>query len=136
MNPACIPNGFRVGRIPSVKVGVRKSEQLIQETRGHQIIQLQCDVPWPITPREVLMDGIDVDDIDEQEFIIAKMRTLEADAQDLPSDFSIPPLEDNMERIAFDGAVLFRPFVLQTIPIMPVPAKPRLERLLLYPVML
>jgi hypothetical protein len=92
------------------KLGVRQSDQLLQETRGHQIIQIQCDVPWPITPREVLMDVIAVDDIDEQGFIIAKMRTLlETNTQDLPPGFSIPPLEKNTERIDFDGAVLFRP---------------------------
>jgi hypothetical protein len=91
------------------KMGVSQSHQLIQETRGHQIIQIQCDVPWPITPREVLMDVIAVDDIDEQGFIIAKMRTLEANTQELPPGFSIPPLAKNTERIDFDGAVLFRP---------------------------
>jgi hypothetical protein len=92
------------------KMGVRQSDQLLQETRGHQIIQIECDVPWPLTPREVLMDVIAVDDIDQQGFIIAKMRTLETmKTQDLPAGFSIPPLKKNTERIDFDGAILFRP---------------------------
>jgi hypothetical protein len=89
------------------KIGVRQSKQLLHDRRGHQIIQVQCDVPWPLVPREVLMDVIAVDDIDENGFIIAKMRTLKDD-QDLPEGFAMPPLERNMERADFDGAILFR----------------------------
>ena len=91
-----------------IKLGVRNSQQLVHDTRGHQIIQIQCDVPWPITPREVLMDVIAIDDIEERGFIIAKMRTLDS-TMTLPEGFEIPPVQANMERIDFDGAVLFRP---------------------------
>jgi hypothetical protein len=92
------------------KIGVRQSKQLLHDRRGHQIIQVQCDVPWPLVPREVLMDVIAVDDIDENGFIIAKMRTLKDDQEDdsLPEGFTMPPVERNMERADFDGAVLFR----------------------------
>jgi hypothetical protein len=96
--------------IPSWKrpfrIGVRKSRQLLHDTRGHQIIQVQCDVPWPMASREVLMDVIAVDDIDANGFIIAKMRTL--DESNCPLGFTIPPPERNMERTDYDGAVLFR----------------------------
>ena len=90
-----------------ISLGVRLSKQLLNDTRGHQIIQVQCDVPWPMAAREVLLDVTAVDDIDENGFIIAKMRTLE-ETGDKPTNFTLPPLEPNMERIEFDGAVLFR----------------------------
>lgn len=89
------------------KLGVRQSKQLLNDTRGHQVIQIQCDVPWPMDSREVLMDVAAVDDIDENGFIIAKMRTLE-EKDDLPTGFTLPALEKNMERAEFDGAFLFR----------------------------
>jgi hypothetical protein len=91
-----------------VKLGVRQSNKLLNDTRTHQIIQVQCDVPWPMSQREVLIDALALDDIDEQGFIAVKMRTLAEDSQDLPAGFSIPTLEKNMERIDLDGAILFR----------------------------
>ena len=66
--------------------------------------------PWPFTAREILMDVIAVDDIDAHGFIIAKMRTLETDTppEDLPEGFTLPEMDDDVERIEFDGAFLFR----------------------------
>jgi hypothetical protein len=91
------------------KLRLRKCKQLINDSRGHQIIQIQGEVQF-FTPREILMDVIAVDDIDEQGFIIAKMRTLETDTptEDLPEGFSLPEMDDDVERIEFDGAFLFR----------------------------
>lgn len=91
------------------RMGVRNSRNVFQDTKGHQVIQVQCDVPWPMGPREALFDVQAVDDIDENGFIIAKMTSIDdSTIQNLPDSFRIPVLADGMERCDFDGAVLFR----------------------------
>lgn len=94
-----------------VQMGVRESKQLLNDTRGHQIIQVHCDVPWPMYPREALFDVIAVDDIENSGTIIAKMQSLTEESQDilLSDDFVVPPPDPSMDRMEFDGAVLFRP---------------------------
>jgi hypothetical protein len=91
-----------------VKIGISQSKQLLNDRKGHQIIQVQCDVPWPMAPREVLFDVVAVDDIEENGCIIAKMQGLGDNDDDWPAGFTVPPLEGNMARSDFDGAVLFR----------------------------
>eukprot|EP00980_Cylindrotheca_fusiformis_P022939 scaffold9948_cov129-Cylindrotheca_fusiformis.AAC.7 len=93
-----------------VRLGVRQSKQLLHDTRGHQVIQVQCDAPWPMASREVLMDVIAIDDIDKNGFIVAKMQSLNTkeSQQNQISNFEVPPVDGNMERIDYDGAVLFR----------------------------
>jgi hypothetical protein len=92
------------------RMGVRRSRNIFQDTRGHQVIQVQCDVPWPVAPREALFDVQAVDDIDEHGFIVAKMTSLDEGVATnlLPDSFRIPDLADGTERCDFDGAVLFR----------------------------
>mmetsp|Transcript_26989 Transcript_26989/g.47641 ORF Transcript_26989/g.47641 Transcript_26989/m.47641 type:complete len:345 (-) Transcript_26989:1223-2257(-) len=92
-------------------MGVSSSKQLLNDSRGHQVIQVQCQVPWPMKPREALFDVAAVDDIDEHQFIIAKMTTINNEtAQFLLDDntFQVPECPPGMERCDFDGAVLFR----------------------------
>jgi hypothetical protein len=91
-----------------VKIGVSQSKQLLNDRKGHQIIQIQFDVPWPMAPREVLCDVVAVDDIDENGCIIAKMQSLGDNEDDWPAGFTVPPLEGKTARADFDGAVLFR----------------------------
>jgi hypothetical protein len=92
------------------RLGVQKSQQLLHDTRGHQIIQVQCDVPWPMASREVLMDVIAIDDIEKNGYIVAKMQSLNTEESQKYqiSNFEVPPVDPGMERIDYDGAVLFR----------------------------
>lgn len=91
------------------RMGVSTSKNIFQDTKGHQVIQVQCDVPWPMGPREALFDVQAVDDIDENGFIIAKMTSIDdSTVQNLPDSFKLPDLADGMTRCDFDGAVLFR----------------------------
>lgn len=93
-----------------VRLGVSESKQLLHDTRGHQIIQVECDVPWPMASREVLMDVIAIDDIDKNGYIVAKMQSLttEESQKNQISNFQIPEVAAGVERIDFDGTVLFR----------------------------
>lgn len=95
-----------------LRLGVQDSRQILNDRKGHQVIHIKCDVPWPMSSREVLMDVIAVDDIEENGCIIAKMQTIESqgenDSQFLPDGFELPPLEKGAERVDFDGSILFR----------------------------
>jgi hypothetical protein len=59
------------------RLGIKKSNQLLHDTRGHQIIQVECYLSWPFNEREALFSVLAVDDIDTNGFIIAKMTSLE-----------------------------------------------------------
>ena len=97
-----------------VRIGVKESKQLLHDRKGHQVIQIKCDVPWPMSEREVLMDVTAVDDIEETGCIIAKMQTLDTVVSGketphlLPDGFVLPPLQKGSERVEFDGSILFR----------------------------
>jgi hypothetical protein len=96
-----------------VRMGVKGSKQILNDRKGHQIIQINCDVPWPMSEREVLMDVTAVDDIDATGCIIAKMQTLGStsgtESQNLlPDDFQLPRLQQGVERVDFEGSILFR----------------------------
>lgn len=96
-----------------VRLGVRESKQILNDRKGHQVIQINCDVPWPMSQREVLMDVTAVDDIDATGCIIAKMQTLgTTSGKDthhlLPPGFQLPQLGKGAERVDFDGSILFR----------------------------
>jgi hypothetical protein len=97
-----------------VRLGVNESKQILNDRRGHQIIQINCDVPWPMSNREVLMDVTAVDDIEATGCIIAKMQTLGGgpSGEDtpclLPEGFLLPLLAQGAQRVDFDGSILFR----------------------------
>ena len=98
------------------KLGIQESNQLLHDSRGHQVIQVSVSVPWPMKPREALFSVQAVDDIETNGFIIAKMTTIDSKDQEqeqtaknnLPDNFEVPELTPGMERCDFDGAVLFR----------------------------
>ena len=112
------------------KLGLRNSKQLYVSTKkssddagcNTQIIQIQCDVPWPMLSREILFHTLIIDDIKEHGIVAIQMKTLkdkenndndDNDDKDddsilLPQGFEIPSLEPNMERIDFNGFILFR----------------------------
>eukprot|EP00536_Pseudo-nitzschia_multiseries_P017601 jgi/Psemu1/225703/e_gw1.1658.10.1 len=86
------------------KLGVQESNQLLHDSRGHQVIQVSVSVPWPMKSREALFSVQAVDDIDRNGFIIAKMTAID----DSENGNAVPPTSTEMERCDFDGAVLFR----------------------------
>lgn len=96
------------------KFGVQKSNQLLHDSKGHQVIQVSASVPWPMKPREALFSVQAVDEIDSSGLIIAKMTSIgdteegEMIRKSLPSNFEVPVLTEGMERCDFNGIVLFR----------------------------
>mmetsp|Transcript_19834 Transcript_19834/g.43041 ORF Transcript_19834/g.43041 Transcript_19834/m.43041 type:complete len:381 (-) Transcript_19834:1772-2914(-) len=100
-------------RIP-FKLGLQESNQLLHDSRGHQVVQFSLSSPWPMHPREVLVSIQAIDDIDRNGFIVATITTIddteegEMVKKTLPSDFDVPETPEGMERCDFNGAVLFR----------------------------
>ena len=96
------------------KVGVQKSKQLLNDSRGHQVIQVSVSVPWPMKPREALFSVQAVDEIDSNGLIIAKMTSIgdtgegEVIKKSLPGNFEVPELTEGMERCDFGGITIFR----------------------------
>ena len=96
------------------KLGMQESNQLLHDSRGHQVIQVSISVPWPMKPREALFSVQAVDEIDSKGLIIAKMTSIgDTDEgkiikESLPSDFEVPQNTQGMERCDFGGIVLFR----------------------------
>jgi hypothetical protein len=82
--------------------GVRKTVKLRQEGRCNQLLLVNTDSPWPISPRDVLIDVVCVDDIDATGAIVVKLDH----ASD--SDKDAPPVEGDAVRCLFDGGILFR----------------------------
>lgn len=85
-----------------VKMGVRKCEKLRQDGKFNQMINVTCDIPWPLASREALIDVVAVDDIDATGTIVVKMDTGGDDDPDAPEK------ESGAVRIDFDGGILFR----------------------------
>ena len=92
--------------IPSFKypfrLGIDESKQVSHKSRGHQIIQVRVNVPWPFSKRLALFEVQAVDDIDKNGFIVAKMTTLS------PTPTPTPTTTAGLVQCDFDGAVLFR----------------------------
>lgn len=83
------------------KIGIRRCRQLEQTTRTSQILQVACNVPWPFAAREIVMQVTGIDDIDESGFIAVLLESLEVGG-------IVPPPEQNIQRIDFEGSFLFR----------------------------
>ncbi|VEU36119.1 unnamed protein product [Pseudo-nitzschia multistriata] len=97
-----------------IKLGVHESNQLLHDSRGHQVIQVVASVPWPMKPREALFSVQAVDDIDTNGFIVATMTTIddseegETVKKTLPNDFDVPGPSLGTVRCDFNGSLLFR----------------------------
>jgi len=84
------------------KIGVQSSRQLRKIGRVNQMLQVIGDVPWPFSPREVVMRTDVVDEIDAGGFFAVRLYTVY-------SGDGVPPKDPANERVDFEGALLFRP---------------------------
>jgi hypothetical protein len=93
------------------KMGIQRSQRLEQKTKANQTLQITLNVPWPMATRELVMQAVAVDDIDENGWIAVRMETVESDCESggvgSASSVVLPP-ESGVERIDFAGAFLFR----------------------------
>lgn len=85
-----------------MKLGIRESNLLRQSRRCTQLLNIVCDCPWPLSTRELNIDVIAIDDIDENGVIVVSMENGD------PQDKDIPPLKKGRTLVDFDGGILFR----------------------------
>ena len=95
-----------VPRWNAPKIGVRSSRQIYKIGRVNQILQIICDVPWPLSAREVIMKTQVVDEIDENGYFAVILRGVSTDDSDR---LIIPSPDPDIERIDFEGALMVRP---------------------------
>jgi hypothetical protein len=88
------------------KIGVSQSQKLHHSGKANQLVQIVCDVPWPLRTREVIVQATAVDEIDERGYIVIRLNTLnEQQQQQHPAVHEKDP---ELVRVDFDGAILFR----------------------------
>lgn len=80
-------------------VGISKTQVLDQWGRCNKKVHILAHTPWPFKQREVYMNVVAVDDIEDREFIAVRLRSVEED---------IPPKDEDVERVDFEGVFVFR----------------------------
>jgi hypothetical protein len=91
-------------KLPPVKFGIRPVVKLKQIGRCSQVIIVTFDLPWPLSPRQVVLQAVAADDIDDNGNIVVKLDTL----QEGDLDGLIPPAEENIARLELNGGILIR----------------------------
>lgn len=88
------------------KFRIRKVEKLAQAGRASQIIIVTNDLPWPIAAREIVLDAMAFDDIEESGDIGIHMGSIDEDYKGV---VVVPPPEDKkIVRVDLEGGFLFR----------------------------
>ena len=90
--------------IPKFKI--RRSTKLHQRGRVSQILLLSVDLPWPVKPREVIIDAVAFDDIDANGEICIMLEGI----NDALNEYIPAMPEHNHIRIVFKGGFLFRKY--------------------------
>jgi len=91
-------------RLPPIKFGIRPVLKLKQIGRCSQVLIITFDPPWPLCPRELILQATAADDIDDNGDIVIKLDSLnEGDLDGL-----VPPVDENTIRLHFNGGFLLR----------------------------
>ena len=86
-----------------VTLGIQDSTQLKQLSRGHQIVHITANVPWPMATRDVVLRAIAADDIAAHNAIVVRMMGMSAFEDEV-----VPTPLDDVVRADFEGAILIR----------------------------
>lgn len=95
-------------RVLNGNIGIRSSRRLERIGRVNQMLHVVADLTWPFSPREVFMQTVALDDIDTNGYFAVRLHSNNLTSQ-------APPLQSNMERINFEGILLFRPYPLDSV---------------------
>jgi hypothetical protein len=74
--------------------------------RGHQIIRLRINTPFPFANRECILQGVVTDSIDEDNAIILNLESMDTGRY---FEIEVPEPEPGYQRAAYVGDFLFRP---------------------------
>lgn len=86
------------------KIGISESNKLHHSGKANQLLQIVCDVPWPLRTREVIVQATAVDEIDERGYIVIRLNTLDENH----SHPAVHEKDPEVVRVDFEGAILFR----------------------------
>lgn len=86
------------------KIGVSQSNKLHHSGKANQLLQIVCDVPWPLRTREVIVQATAVDEIDERGYIVIRLNTLDEEHHHP----AVHEKDPEVVRVEFEGAILFR----------------------------
>jgi hypothetical protein len=99
-------------------MGIRTSNQYTKIGALDQIVHLIANVPWPFLPREVYIQSMVIDEIDEHNYFAVRLFTVyeSNDSTDGIMDkngsrVTIPAPLPTVQRFDFNGVLLFRPVV-------------------------
>eukprot|EP01097_Dermamoeba_algensis_P002431 TRINITY_DN1958_c0_g1_i1.p1 TRINITY_DN1958_c0_g1~~TRINITY_DN1958_c0_g1_i1.p1 ORF type:complete len:353 (-),score=73.31 TRINITY_DN1958_c0_g1_i1:160-1218(-) len=96
------PNWF-----PSVAYwGLSKSQLVHRPSRVHFLAQMMLNFPWPLTPREMMVDAFGVDALDELGLVIVYCKS----ASDMFHEFPVPAPPASHSRMKLNiGGFMVRP---------------------------
>jgi hypothetical protein len=89
-----------------VKLGLSASERLQEPARGHQIIRIQLEVPYPFKDRECFLQAFAVDSIDDDRSIIIQVDSMEPGKH---FEMDIPEVSAKLRRAELHAGMLIRP---------------------------
>jgi hypothetical protein len=101
-------------------IGIRTSNQYTKIGALDQIVHLIANVPWPFLPREVYIQSMVIDEIDEHNYFAVRLFTVnesdDGDSSNIIIDgngsrVSIPTPLPTVQRFDFNGVLLFRPII-------------------------
>lgn len=90
------------------KLGLSESNLIKEMGRGHQVVQVCIDTPYPFANRECYLHAYAVDCIDEDDLnaIYVKIHSYDTGSH---HEIDIPEVPAGYRRAAFDAALLIRP---------------------------
>lgn len=89
------------------RVELSESKQMYQTGRCSQVVKMVLDLPWPLSSREFILDGVAVDSVEHVEHpnIAIRLQTLKTG--DKKGDFVVEDPAENIIRQEFNGGFLF-----------------------------
>jgi hypothetical protein len=89
------------------RLGVKKSAMLAEMGRGHQVVQVVIQMPFPFCDRECIQHAFAVDSIDQDNAIVIKIKNLDT-GKHFEDAVDIPEADKGVKRIDFEAGMLIR----------------------------
>jgi len=88
-----------------VKLGMSESNKLKELGRGHQIVQVKIDMPFPFKNRECIEHGVAIESIDEDSALLLIVHSMDTGSH---FEMDVDPVDKGYVRVDFDAGFIFR----------------------------
>ena len=88
-----------------LKLGMSESNKLKEMGRGHQIVQVKIDMPFPFANRECIQHACAIDSIEEDKTILVTIHSKDTGNH---FEMNIDPVEKGYARVDFAAGLIFR----------------------------